>query len=106
MQRQPYLLAIKELVNMKKQIASSIKMIALFLIYYLWFFCTFDSMLSLRIDRALKVYQLSMEEKRHRVPAPPIPELPSTVRKYFFNYFNFCLFYPLLLGHLCLLMFT
>ncbi|XP_010136445.1 PREDICTED: dynein heavy chain 12, axonemal-like, partial [Buceros rhinoceros silvestris] len=33
----------------------------------------------LLIDRALKVYQLSVEEKRHRVPVPPIPELPSTM---------------------------
>lgn len=63
-----------------------------------------DSMLSFRIDRALKVYQLSMEEKCRRDPVPPIPELPSTVRKYFFKYFNFCLFCALLLGHLCLLL--
>ncbi|NXW00315.1 DYH12 protein, partial [Fregetta grallaria] len=39
----------------------------------------------LLIDRALKVYHVSMEEKYHRDPVPPIPELPSTVRKYFFN---------------------
>ncbi|KFZ58939.1 Dynein heavy chain 12, axonemal, partial [Antrostomus carolinensis] len=38
----------------------------------------------LRIDRALKVYHRSMEEKYHRNPVPPVPELPSTVRKYFF----------------------
>ncbi|KFZ53589.1 Dynein heavy chain 12, axonemal, partial [Podiceps cristatus] len=37
------------------------------------------------IDRALKVYHLSMEEKYHRDPVPPTPELPFTVRKYFFN---------------------
>ncbi|NXL55199.1 DYH12 protein, partial [Chordeiles acutipennis] len=36
------------------------------------------------IDRALKVYQRSMEEKYHRNPVPPVPQLPSTVRKYFF----------------------
>ncbi|KAJ7406929.1 dynein heavy chain 12, axonemal isoform X7 [Willisornis vidua] len=29
------------------------------------------------IDRALKVYEKTMEETRHRDPAPPIPELPS-----------------------------
>ncbi|NXF58118.1 DYH12 protein, partial [Ciccaba nigrolineata] len=39
----------------------------------------------LLIDRALKVYHVSMEEKYHRDPVPPIPELPSTVRKYFLN---------------------
>ncbi|KFQ54651.1 Dynein heavy chain 12, axonemal, partial [Pelecanus crispus] len=39
----------------------------------------------LLIDRALKVYHVCMEEKYHRDPVPPIPELPSTVRKYFFN---------------------
>ncbi|NXK21342.1 DYH12 protein, partial [Arenaria interpres] len=39
----------------------------------------------LLIDRALEVYRVSMEEKYHREPVPPIPELPSTVRKYFFN---------------------
>ncbi|NXT53671.1 DYH12 protein, partial [Pluvianellus socialis] len=39
----------------------------------------------LLIDRALKVYHASMEEKYCRDPVPPIPELPSTVRKYFFN---------------------
>ncbi|NWS64778.1 DYH12 protein, partial [Chunga burmeisteri] len=36
-------------------------------------------------DRALKVYRVFMEEKYHRDPVPPIPELPSTVRKYFSN---------------------
>ncbi|KFP56459.1 Dynein heavy chain 12, axonemal, partial [Cathartes aura] len=35
----------------------------------------------LLIDRALKVYYIYMEEKYHRDPVPPIPELPSTVRK-------------------------
>ncbi|NXS55480.1 DYH12 protein, partial [Brachypteracias leptosomus] len=39
----------------------------------------------LLIDRALKVYHVSMEEKYHKGPVPPIPELPSTVRNYFFN---------------------
>ncbi|NWS47563.1 DYH12 protein, partial [Probosciger aterrimus] len=39
----------------------------------------------LLIDRALKAYHVSMEEKCNREPAPPIPELPSTVRKYLFN---------------------
>ncbi|NXK82024.1 DYH12 protein, partial [Amazona guildingii] len=34
------------------------------------------------IDRALKAYHVSMEEKRNREPVPPIPELPSTVRKF------------------------
>lgn len=38
-----------------------------------------------RIDRALKVCRVSVEEKYHRDPVPTIPELPSTVRKYFFN---------------------
>ncbi|XP_025934664.1 dynein heavy chain 12, axonemal [Apteryx rowi] len=33
----------------------------------------------LLIDRALKVYQVSMEEKHQRAPVPPIPELPSTM---------------------------
>ncbi|XP_032050232.1 dynein heavy chain 12, axonemal [Aythya fuligula] len=33
----------------------------------------------LLIDRALKVYSEYMEEKSHRVPAPPIPELPATM---------------------------
>ncbi|KFQ17596.1 Dynein heavy chain 12, axonemal, partial [Merops nubicus] len=36
-------------------------------------------------DRALKAYHTSKEEKCHRDPVPPIPQLPSTVRKYFFN---------------------
>ncbi|NXG57074.1 DYH12 protein, partial [Hemiprocne comata] len=46
----------------------------------------------LLINRALKAYQVSMEEKDQRGPVPPIPELPSTVRKYFF--INCYLFYP------------
>ncbi|XP_010215324.1 PREDICTED: dynein heavy chain 12, axonemal [Tinamus guttatus] len=33
----------------------------------------------LLIDRALKLYRVSMEEKRQRDPVPPIPELPSTL---------------------------
>ncbi|KFP74060.1 Dynein heavy chain 12, axonemal, partial [Apaloderma vittatum] len=38
----------------------------------------------LLIDQALKAYHISIEEKHHRDPVPPVPELPSTVRKYFF----------------------
>ncbi|NWH65725.1 DYH12 protein, partial [Geococcyx californianus] len=37
------------------------------------------------IDRALKAYCVSMQEESQREPVPPIPELPSTVRKYFVN---------------------
>ncbi|KAM6121199.1 LOW QUALITY PROTEIN: dynein axonemal heavy chain 12 [Pterocles gutturalis] len=33
----------------------------------------------LRIDRALKVYLISMEEKYHRHPVSPVPQLPSTM---------------------------
>ncbi|XP_033922411.1 dynein axonemal heavy chain 12 isoform X2 [Melopsittacus undulatus] len=33
----------------------------------------------LLIDRALKAYHVSMEEKCNREPVPPIPELPSTM---------------------------
>lgn len=52
-------------------------------------------MLSFRIDRAVKTYHISMEKRDHRDPVPPIPELPSTVRKYFVNtsavtYFILC----------------
>ncbi|KAM6256904.1 dynein axonemal heavy chain 12 [Porphyrio hochstetteri] len=36
-------------------------------------------LIQLLIDRALKVYHASMEEKYHRDPVPPIPELPSTM---------------------------
>ncbi|XP_074691848.1 dynein axonemal heavy chain 12 [Strix aluco] len=36
-----------------------------------------------RIDRALKVYHVSIEEKYHRDPVPPIPELPSTTNYLF-----------------------
>ncbi|NXF34121.1 DYH12 protein, partial [Nyctibius bracteatus] len=39
----------------------------------------------LLFDRALKAYCMTMEEKYRRDPVPPIPELPSTVRKHFFN---------------------
>ncbi|NXB50739.1 DYH12 protein, partial [Leucopsar rothschildi] len=38
----------------------------------------------LLIDRALEVYYITMEETDEREAAPPITELPSTVRKYFF----------------------
>lgn len=35
-----------------------------------------------------------MEEKYHRVPAPPVPELPATVSVYFFSIIaNFMLRY-------------
>ncbi|XP_009991828.1 PREDICTED: dynein heavy chain 12, axonemal [Chaetura pelagica] len=37
----------------------------------------------LLIDRALKAYRISMEEKEHRAPPPPIPELPSTTNYLF-----------------------
>lgn len=33
-----------------------------------------------------------MEEKYNRDPVPTIPELPSTVRKYFFNILTFACF--------------
>ncbi|XP_031463952.1 dynein heavy chain 12, axonemal isoform X1 [Phasianus colchicus] len=33
----------------------------------------------LLIDRALEVYSESMEEKYHRGPAPPVPELPASM---------------------------
>ncbi|NWV75919.1 DYH12 protein, partial [Dasyornis broadbenti] len=36
------------------------------------------------IDRALEVYYITMDETDGRGAAPPIRELPSTVRKYFF----------------------
>ncbi|NXF95586.1 DYH12 protein, partial [Eubucco bourcierii] len=36
-------------------------------------------------DRALKAYCITMNKRNQRDPAPPIPELPSTVRKCFFN---------------------
>ncbi|NXD90053.1 DYH12 protein, partial [Chaetorhynchus papuensis] len=38
----------------------------------------------LLIDRALEVYYITMDETDKRGAAPPITELPSTVRKYFF----------------------
>ncbi|NXM46997.1 DYH12 protein, partial [Gymnorhina tibicen] len=38
----------------------------------------------LLIDRALEVYYITMDETDKRDAAPPIKELPSTVRQYFF----------------------
>lgn len=73
-------------------------MLALFSLHYLWFFCTSDAVVYFRIDRALEVYYIDMDEREERDAAPPITKLPSTVRKYFF--IKYFLFRSLLLGHL------
>lgn len=73
-------------------------MLTLFLIYYFLFICTSDAVVYVRIDRALEVYYITMDETDKDETAPPVTELPSTVRKYFF--IKSCLFSSLLLGHL------
>ncbi|NXT13067.1 DYH12 protein, partial [Prunella fulvescens] len=45
----------------------------------------------LLVDRALEVYYINMDERDERDAAPPITELPSTVRKYFFIKYYFFL---------------
>lgn len=55
-------------------------------------------MVYFRIDRALEVYYIEMDEREEQDAAPPITELPSTVRKCFF--IKYFLFSSLLLGHL------
>ncbi|NXU45597.1 DYH12 protein, partial [Drymodes brunneopygia] len=44
----------------------------------------------LLIARALEAYYITVDETDKRDAAPPITELPSTVRKYFFIKQNFC----------------